>query len=529
MVRTALQLRCLCVRYGFLRVQQRFSKQLQNLMTASSSLVPPDSVRGITKIGDEEKILFRKLFTVPCIRVPLKSLGRIIGAKVIRDCSLRNFSNMIKAVIDGDSTDEKSILLEPSKGSNAEVREEIIKTVKNLTGSEPIFDQHVVEIGYEQWSAKQCINAILPGSLEFGGFSQIGHIVHVNLREELLPYKAVIGSVLLDKIHGCRTVVNKLDRIEAEYRTFALDLLAGENEYVTEVRENGFKYQLDFSRVFWNSRLGTEHRRIVEKFGDDSLICDCCAGVGPFVLPASKRNVRRILANDLNPESIEWLKKNIALNKIPSERIVISCKDAKDFITEDVAAELLRFVKVESSDLKEHAKTLQNGQGCSSNTASQAHILMNLPAASLTFLPRFRGILRGKVNKSPVAMRLPFSVIVHCHLFVKATADVEDSWYRAEAERLVSVSLGVESLDLLEVHHVRKVAGRKEMYCVSFRLPDELMFNGAEARDQNFAAQNLEVNCRDLKRHFGPVIDSNNGEKYVKRMKSQEKSLSSPI
>lgn len=38
----------------------------------------------------------------------------------------------------------------------------------------------------------------------FSGFSHIGHIIHVNLRENLLPYKNVIGQILLDKIASCR-------------------------------------------------------------------------------------------------------------------------------------------------------------------------------------------------------------------------------------------------------------------------------------------------------------------------------------
>lgn len=43
----------------------------------------------------------------------------------------------------------------------------------------------------------------------YSGFSQIGHIVHVNLREELLPYKKVIGQILLDKVKGCKYVLIK--------------------------------------------------------------------------------------------------------------------------------------------------------------------------------------------------------------------------------------------------------------------------------------------------------------------------------
>lgn len=49
----------------------------------------------------------------------------------------------------------------------------------------------------------------------FSGFTQAGHIVHVNLREEMLPYKYVVGQILRDKISTCRLVI-----IVIKYKNF---------------------------------------------------------------------------------------------------------------------------------------------------------------------------------------------------------------------------------------------------------------------------------------------------------------------
>lgn len=35
----------------------------------------------------------------------------------------------------------------------------------------------------------------------FSGHTQAGHILHLNLREEMMPYRFVIGRILLDKIN----------------------------------------------------------------------------------------------------------------------------------------------------------------------------------------------------------------------------------------------------------------------------------------------------------------------------------------
>jgi tRNA (guanine37-N1)-methyltransferase len=54
------------------------------------------------------------------------------------------------------------------------------------------------------------VQRLLPPGVEVPmSFETVGHIAHLNLREEQLPHKHLIGSVLLDKNPHIRTVVNK--------------------------------------------------------------------------------------------------------------------------------------------------------------------------------------------------------------------------------------------------------------------------------------------------------------------------------
>eukprot|EP01083_Nonionella_stella_P280326 953663_1 len=81
---------------------------------------------------------------------------------------------------------------------------------------------------------------------------------------------------------------------------------------LVEVKEDGCRFQLDFEKVYWNSRLQFEHRRIVhyitgkerptnlkkrckdnreekEKLPEKIIVADACAGIGPFAVPLTSQ------------------------------------------------------------------------------------------------------------------------------------------------------------------------------------------------------------------------------------------------
>lgn len=63
------------------------------------------------------------------------------------------------------------------------------------------------------------------------------------------------GAVVLDKVTFARTAVNKSGMIDNTYRNFEMEVIAGEDDFVTTVKEKKFRYQLDFSKVYWNPKL----------------------------------------------------------------------------------------------------------------------------------------------------------------------------------------------------------------------------------------------------------------------------------
>jgi tRNA (guanine37-N1)-methyltransferase len=151
--------------------------------------------------------------------------------------------------------------------------------------------------------------------------------------------------------------------------------------------------------VYWNSRLHTEHDRLIQLFKPNEYVCDVFAGVGPFALPAAKKGAI-VYANDLNPSSYEWMKENMKANKIMSGLHPYNM-DGRAFIRQAV------------KDL----------QATSKEWKTFDHFVMNLPATAIEFLDAFRGLYYDQKELFQTRSRLP---MIHCHCFTKSTDAMQD-------------------------------------------------------------------------------------------------------
>lgn len=152
---------------------------------------------------------------------------------------------------------------------------------------------------------------------ESDDFNSLIFQAHLNLREKYFPSKSIIATVLMDKNPNIRTVINKIDVVgsQSEFRTFEYELLAGNPDLNVEIRAEECTFRFDYSQVYWNPRLNTEHRRMINAFEPGEAVCDVMAGIGPFAVPAGKKNVF-VWANDLNPKSYACLQDAIERNKV---------------------------------------------------------------------------------------------------------------------------------------------------------------------------------------------------------------------
>ena len=64
----------------------------------------------------------------------------------------------------------------------------------NLQLESADYDTCDIEIGYSNWSAEEILKAVLPDDIpNVTGFSIVGHVAHLNLRDSHSPYKSLIG------------------------------------------------------------------------------------------------------------------------------------------------------------------------------------------------------------------------------------------------------------------------------------------------------------------------------------------------
>lgn len=64
---------------------------------------------------------------------------------------------------------------------------------------------------YDNYYAQEALKMLLPKGVDIvGGFETIGTIAHLNLNAGQMPYKKIIGQVLLEKNPCLKTVVTKI-------------------------------------------------------------------------------------------------------------------------------------------------------------------------------------------------------------------------------------------------------------------------------------------------------------------------------
>ncbi len=248
-----------------------------------------------------------------------------------------------------------------------------------------------------------------------GAYELIGDIAIIDQHEENV---IDIANVIL-KHKNIKTVFQATSAVSGEYRTRELVFIAGENKNETIYRENGCKYLLDVSNVYFTPRLSTERMRIAGQVTDGDQVVDMFAGIGPFSILIAKRfPLAHVIAIDKNPVAIKYLRENAKLNK-------------------------LKNIEIKEGDANEEVKGISDAD----------HIIMNLPHSAMEFIDAALGIMkRGGV--------IHFYAISH-------EDDLFEGIFKIIEEHASRVGFKVISL---EKRIVRPYAPYQYNVCIDFRV-----------------------------------------------------------
>lgn len=183
---------------------------------------------------DKEK--FKKVLNLVSVVVEARECGKVLPKVKAQILSIPKMKNVLE--VPSEKTKKRILFCEAVKSIDDIADLEARARLQELVAAkEARVEPYTVSLDWTHVSLDEILKEILPkdvGDIP-SSFETVGHIAHLNLRDSALPYKHVIGEVFIAKNPLIRTVVNKTSTIETEFRTFPMEVIAGEDNLSAEV------------------------------------------------------------------------------------------------------------------------------------------------------------------------------------------------------------------------------------------------------------------------------------------------------
>jgi tRNA (guanine37-N1)-methyltransferase len=176
---------------------------------------------------------------------------------------------------------------------------------------------------------------IAPNSFEVIG-SKEKSVAIVEIPDELESKKELIAEKIMQMHKNVKSVLKKVSERKGEFRTREFELVAGNEDTEVLHKEYGYVLRVDPQIVYFSEKEGSERQRIASQVKPNETVMLMFAGIGSFAVSIAKKQplVGKIISIELNPQAVEYIDENAAINRVADKIVAIEGdvrKEAKRF------------------------------------------------------------------------------------------------------------------------------------------------------------------------------------------------------
>lgn len=147
----------------------------------------------------------------------------------------------------------------------------------------------------------------------------------VEIPEELESKKELIAKAIMRMNKSVQTVLKKMSERKGEFRTREFEIISGNEDTEVLHREHGYLLRVDPQIAYFSEKEGSERQRIAAQIKPNEIVMLFFAGIGSFAVAIAKKQpeVEKIIAIELNPQAVEYIRENAAINRIADKIIAI--------------------------------------------------------------------------------------------------------------------------------------------------------------------------------------------------------------
>lgn len=126
-----------------------------------------------------------------------------------------------------------------------------------------------------------------------------------------------IAQKIVEHNKNVKTVLQRKHGVRGRFRLRENKIVWGDKNTEVVHQEYGYKLKLDPRSVYFSPRESTIRQHISKKIRPNEKILVMFAGVGPFPISISKAQpkVKEIVAVEVNPKAVDYMKENVRINK----------------------------------------------------------------------------------------------------------------------------------------------------------------------------------------------------------------------